>query len=113
MRPLTMQLHLDTCKDRVIEEVQKFRFNEPIPGWHGDIRNPTDFGSDSFARYTEHGAYDVRPPPGDAARPSRRKVLARSLSVPRGELTKWLAGLQNDYLGMGNICEGSLLMELS
>ena len=90
---LPMQLHLDTCKDRVIEEVQKYRFNEPVPGWHGDIRNPTDFGSDNFARYTEHGAYDVRPPPGDATRPSRRKVLTRSFSVPRGELVGWRLGL--------------------
>ena len=70
-------MHLDTCKDRVIEEVRRYRFNEPVPGWHGDIRNPSHFGSDDIQRYEEAAAFDVRQP---NPRPSRMRLSTRPLS---------------------------------
>ena len=75
-------MHLDSCKDRVIEEVRRYRFNEPIPGWHGDIRNPSHFGSEDIQRYEEAAAFDVRQPAPNA-RPSRMSLVTRPL--PRGE----------------------------
>ena len=75
-------MHLDSCKDRVIEEVRRYRFNEPIPGWHGDIRNPSHFGSEDIARYEAAAAFDVRPPPPNAAGPSRMRLMMEKL--PRG-----------------------------
>ena len=75
---LIFQMHLDNCKDRVIEEVRRYRFNEPIPGWHGDIRNPSHFGSEDIQRYEEAAEFDVRQP-----RPSRMSLTTKPL--PRGE----------------------------
>ena len=71
------QMHLDTCTDRVIEEVRRYRFNEPIPGWHGDIRNPSHFGSEDIQKYEEAAAFDVRQP---NPRPSRMRLSTRPLS---------------------------------
>ena len=37
--------HLLACPDRRIVEIQKYRFNEPMPGQHGDLSNPVVYGS--------------------------------------------------------------------
>ena len=81
-----MQMHLDSCKDRVIEEVRRYRFNEAPPGWHGDIRAPSHFGSEDIERYEAAAAFDVRQPPPDG-RPSRMRLVHESMhrSVSRGE----------------------------
>ena len=89
-------MHLDNCKDRVIEEVRRYRFNEPIPGWHGDIRNPSHFGSEDIQRYEEAAEFDVRHP-----RPSRMSLITKPL--PRGEYCRWISS--KPFIQFANISD--------
>ena len=43
--PADYTSHTRTCPDRSVHELQKFRFNDPIPGQHGMLALPRTFGS--------------------------------------------------------------------
>jgi len=101
------KMHLDSCKDRVIEEVRRYRFNEPIPGWHGDIRNPSHFGSEDIQRYEEAAAFDVRQPAPNA-RPSRMSLVTRPL--PRGGPDDFVADREVAGFMSGNHNDSSLML---
>jgi hypothetical protein len=45
--------HNRDCPDRAIVEIQRYRFNEPIPGQHGNLSNPIVFGSDLIPKLDE------------------------------------------------------------
>lgn len=38
--------HILKCPDRIIMELERYRFNEPVPGQHGMFTRPTVYGSD-------------------------------------------------------------------
>ena len=39
------QEHIIECPDRRIVELQRHRFNQPLPGQHGNLSNPLVYGS--------------------------------------------------------------------
>ena len=47
------------CPDRAIVELQKFRFNEPVPGQHGYLGTPLVYGS-SFIPIEVRDMMDLR-----------------------------------------------------
>jgi len=42
--------HMINCPDRRIVDIQRYRFNEPTPGHHGDLSNPLVYGSSKIPR---------------------------------------------------------------
>lgn len=42
--------HMINCPDRRIVDIQRYRFNEPTPGHHGDLSNPLFYGSSKIPK---------------------------------------------------------------
>jgi len=50
--------HLKTCVDRRVVEVRRYQYFDPVPGQHGNLNGPTEYGSSQI--YEENEGYEGR-----------------------------------------------------
>ena len=62
VQPADEHVHLLKCPDRRIVEIQKYRFNDPLPGEHGDLSNPRVYGSAFIPVQVEEAPQQAGPP---------------------------------------------------
>jgi len=64
--------HMMSCPDRRIVDIQRYRFNEPTPGHHGDLSNPKFYGSSKIPKED--------PLPGSTAAAEAAKMKKKTVS---------------------------------
>merc|ERR1719450_1096513 len=92
------------CPDRRILDVQRYKFNEPTPGHHGDLSNPRVYGSSKIPK-------EVVPPSlgqqaRDGARPKARPRGGSTVGVGSSVMdTTSASSIGRDYLKKANKCD--------
>jgi len=86
--------HMLNCPDRRIVDIQRYRFNEPLSGHHGDLSNPKVYGSSRIPKE------ETGPPEGGVnTRPRSRASLGRPNESKTSMLdTTSASSIGKDYL---------------
>jgi len=101
-----LRTHMTECPDRRILDVQRYKFNEPMVGHHGDLSNPKVYGSSKIPKEVVPNSSGQQPEVRERPklRPRGGSTLGSGLGTSVMDTTS-ASSIGRDYLKKANKCD--------